>query len=496
MSVWEAGVRRSPRHRGRARGSNSNAKLRRIHSTNEVEETLREEEKERASQPDQPCHQHQDALLSSASGWTNYRGILNLCVVLLAMANTRLVLENLLKYGILIDPFKILSVFGAYDIYSWPNALLVMFSNIFILAAFIIEILLSKETLSEGLSKFLHFLNCAAILIFPVAVITQIKPNAIGAFVALGIYSILFLKLISYAMVNKWCRDKVQEERDVRKRPLNRRIRAKSEGGITMANGSIDTGSRFVQYPDNLNLADLYYFMLAPTLCYELNFPRSERIRKRFLIRRIIEMLFLAEVMLGLIQQWIVPTVANSMKPFSEMDFSRCLERIMKLAVPNHFIWLIFFYWYFHSCLNVVGEILRFGDRQFYRDWWNSETITYFWQNWNIPVHKWSHRHLYKPMLSYGFGKFTAKVVVFLVSAFFHEYLVSVPLQMWRCWAFFGMLSQVPLAYAVHWVNGFSPMYSNMCVWLSVIIGQPIAIMMYVHDYVLQNALEAGAATT
>ena len=34
---------------------------------------------------------------------------------------------------------------------------------------------------------------------------------------------------------------------------------------------------------------DLYYFLMAPTLCYELNFPRSKKIRVRFLLRRIAE---------------------------------------------------------------------------------------------------------------------------------------------------------------------------------------------------------------
>ena len=38
-----------------------------------------------------------------------------------------------------------------------------------------------------------------------------------------------------------------------------------------------------------LSVSDLYYFMVAPTLCYELNFPRNDRIRKRFLMRRIAE---------------------------------------------------------------------------------------------------------------------------------------------------------------------------------------------------------------
>ena len=38
--------------------------------------------------------------------------------------------------------------------------------------------------------------------------------------------------------------------------------------------------------------------------------------------------------------------------------------------VPNHIIWLIFFYTYFHSILNISGELLQFGDRVFYKDWW------------------------------------------------------------------------------------------------------------------------------
>lgn len=40
------------------------------------------------------------------------------------------------------------------------------------------------------------------------------------------------------------------------------------------------------------------------------------------------------------------------------------------LQVPNHFIWLIFFYWYFHSSMNFIAELMQFGDREFYRDWW------------------------------------------------------------------------------------------------------------------------------
>ncbi|KAJ8334067.1 hypothetical protein SKAU_G00397060 [Synaphobranchus kaupii] len=63
--------------------------------------------------------------------------------------------------------------------------------------------------------------------------------------------------------------------------------------------------------------------------------------------------------------------------------------------------------------MNFVAELMQFGDREFYRDWWNSETVTYFWSNWNIPVHKWCLRHFYKPMLKRGVRKWRAQIAVF-----------------------------------------------------------------------------------
>ena len=76
-----------------------------------------------------------------------------------------------------------------------------------------------------------------------------------------------------------------------------------------------------VQYPDNLSLKDIYFFWLAPTLCYELNFPRSGRIRKMFLLRRALEVLVGTNIALALAQQWIIPSVVNSLIPFSVIFF-------------------------------------------------------------------------------------------------------------------------------------------------------------------------------
>ena len=63
-------------------------------------------------------------------------------------------------------------------------------------------------------------------------------------------------------------------------------------------------------------------------------------------------------------------------------------------------------------------------------------------------------RHLYKPLLSRGYTTFKASFLVFLVSALLHEYLVSVPLRMFKYYAFLGMLLQVNFLFNKHIVQG------------------------------------------
>lgn len=40
-----------------------------------------------------------------------------------------------------------------------------------------------------------------------------------------------------------------------------------------------------VTYPNNLNPGDLLYFLFAPTLTYQLNFPRIKKRRRRLLVK-------------------------------------------------------------------------------------------------------------------------------------------------------------------------------------------------------------------
>lgn len=171
------------------------------------------------------------------------------------------------------------------------------------------------------------------------------------------------MKLWSYVQVNLWCRQSRQQSKgSLRRQSLSYSNLPKEKNKEHNSSEDIhDVGSQLVQYPDNLTLKDLYYFLCAPTLCYELNFPRTDRIRKRFLIKRIFEVVVGAQLILCIIQQYMIPSVKNSLIPFSNMDFTKASERLLKLAV-NHenilfIIYIIHFKFTFRFQITWLGFV-------------------------------------------------------------------------------------------------------------------------------------------
>lgn len=482
-------------------GEESKIRYRRAQSVTRAEEITTKEEKQRRSQPDKPCHRPRDSLFSWSSGFDNFTGLVNWGFLLLTIGGVRLCLENFIKYGIRIDPFQwYIVISGSNEGEGHPSLFLVMYSLVPILICLLIEKGLASEIILENSGMFAHVVNLIVLVLIPMVVI-HVKGNIfslIGATTICFWYSIIFLKLWSYVQVNMWCR---QSYKNTKSHKRSRRPSI-SIAQLQHSNGDIDHNHddtdkampKLVYYPNNLTFKDLIYFLCAPTLCYELNFPRTNRIRKRFLFKRILEVVIGVNVVMALFQQWMIPCVKNSLIPFSNMDIAKATERLLKLAIPNHLVWLCFFYLLFHSFLNLVGELLHFADRNFYCDWWNANNIDTFWRTWNMPVHKWCVRHLYIPIVEMGFSSAAASIIVFLISAFFHEYLVSIPLQTFKIWAFMGMMGQIPLSTISKFMERkCGPRWGNIVVWSSIILGQPLCIMMYYHDYVMTHHAEALA---
>lgn len=479
-------------------------RLRRTTSVGRAEDITQTEKRIRHSQPDHPIHKHGDSLLSWRAEFTEYGGFVNWGFTLLFLGGARLMLENIRKYGLLVDPpqwFYTLNggPFRFGDRY--PSLMVMLYLQVHAWAALAIEKLLSRSIIQDKFGLFLHIVNIILILLVPHIVVTYLEAvPLVGLTCICWCCVVLSLKLTSYAHVNLWCRQDTMGGSQ-RRRSLSY---SKSVESLYPAAASdrteVDSAApaptptrKLVHYPDNLNLFDLYYYLIAPTLCYELNFPRSDRLRIWFLVRRVLELIVGINMMVALFQQWIIPSVRNSLEPFSKMDVTHVTERLLKLAIPNHLLWIVSFYLIFHSYLNLIGELTQFGDRRFYLDWWNASDINTFWRTWNLPVHHFAMRHIYQPLLRHHFSRFSAAVAVFFLSAFLHEYLVAAPLRLLRVWAFLGMMAQIPLdTLTVYVRKRWSSRLGNVLVWLSLIIGQPLAIMMYYHDYIIEQQQQGG----
>jgi len=185
-------------------------------------------------------------------------------------------------------------------------------------------------------------------------------------------------------------------------------------------------------------------------------------------------------------EQYVVPAVRNSMEPLQQLEFIRLAERLMKLSIPSLYLWIIGFYALFHLWLNICAEVLRFGDRYFYGCWWNCTTMDEYWRIWNIPTHNWLVRHIVFPLARAGVPKIGANICVFVVSATFHELLVSVPVHAFRFWAFIGMMGNIPLIWFTRKFFHGSQI-GNIIFWISFcFLGQPLCILLYYNDYYMK----------
>ncbi|KAG7473212.1 hypothetical protein MATL_G00093310 [Megalops atlanticus] len=370
------------------------------------------------------CHRVRDSLLSSASRFTNYRGILNWIIILLVLTHAHLFLENFIQHGFLVDLRKVLDHVTKSD-YSCPSVYLLLGSNIFAVAALVVERSQDKGKLSPRAGCLLHVGNLVLMTLLPVAVV--LKPDTRistgGALLSVSIYTILAMKLYSYQETNRWYRQE----------------RNSGPGGGRGSEDGAETA-------DHLTLGDLYYFLLAPTLCYQKDFPRTPKIRIHFLFQRLLEMVILTQLLVGIVQQWIAPIFQRSDTSFTNMDFTARVERLVELVAPNHFLCLTLFFLLSHSSLNFSAELLRFGDRRFYGDWWNADNLKTFWRKWSVPLHRWSHRHVYTPLVRRRVPANQAELIAFLVSAGVCEYVVALPLRTCRLWVFLLMVAELLVA--------------------------------------------------
>lgn len=324
----------------------------------------------------------------------SFLGFRNLGIIVLIAGNLRLLIENIQKYGVLIcvrcHDFRRQDLHVGIVLYTLvPCCLLV---------AYLIELFAAYEARTQRLRDFnsrernangddhgskgesgnhkhqgkdssasptedqqarfnmtwyiiaaLHTLNITfALVVTSFVIYYYVNHPLIGTIVEMHAI-IVWLKTASYALTN----------RDLRHAYLH--PQAEEASAIPELYGSCP-------YPENVTLGNLGYFWWAPTLIYQPVYPRTEKIRWLFVLKRVGEVVGLCVVMWVLSAQYAAPTLQNSLKALKEWDVAAMIERTLKLSTISLVIWLTGFFALFQSFLNALAEITRFADRSFYDD--------------------------------------------------------------------------------------------------------------------------------
>ncbi|KAI4190146.1 MAG: hypothetical protein LQ348_003707 [Seirophora lacunosa] len=240
-----------------------------------------------------------------------------------------------------------------------------------------------------------------------------------------------------------------------------------------------------VTYPQNLTWSNYTDYILVPTLCYELEYPRTERTQYLELFWKTLAVFGCIFLLTITSEEFIVPVLhdasirLNSISSTSETLLIMS-ETISLLLFPFMVTFLLVFLVIFEYVLGAFAEITCFADRHFYSDWWNSCDWLEFSREWNIPVHHFLRRHVYgasRPYLSRNMST----LVTFLLSALGHELVLGCITKKLRGYGFLAQMLQLPIValQRTRWVKG-KRLFNNICFWISMILGLAGLCSLYV----------------
>ncbi|XP_055975897.1 sterol O-acyltransferase 2 [Sorex fumeus] len=233
---------------------------------------------------------------------------------------------------------------------------------------------------------------------------------------------------------------------------------------------------------DTPSFSSYLYFLFCPTLIYRENYPRTPRVRWNYVAKNFAQTLGCLLYACFILCRLCVPVFANmSREPFS----TRALVlSIMHATLPGLFILLLIFFAFLHCWLNAFAEMLRFGDRMFYRDWWNSTSFSNYYRTWNVVVHDWLYSYIYQDglWLLGGRARGAAKLGVFLVSAVVHEYIVCFVLGFFYPVMLVLFLGIGGLLNFMMHDRHTGPAW-NVVMWTLLFLGQGIQVSLYCQEW-------------
>ncbi|KAF8933985.1 MBOAT, membrane-bound O-acyltransferase family-domain-containing protein [Dissophora ornata] len=226
-------------------------------------------------------------------------------------------------------------------------------------------------------------------------------------------------------------------------------------------------------WPANVTAANFLDYLIVPTLIYELQYPRTTRIRPMYVFEKVVATLGTFTLLYLTTEHYIYPVVFDpTISP---------MRALVLLLIPFMTNYILIFYIIFECICNAFAELSRFADRNFYEDWWNSIGFDEWARKWNKPVHNFLLRHVYDSSIeAFHLSKANAAFATFFLSSCVHELVMMVVTRKVRLYLFSLQMFQLPLI----WMGNNKtireqPRLANAIFWLGMFCGPPLLGVAY-----------------
>lgn len=224
-------------------------------------------------------------------------------------------------------------------------------------------------------------------------------------------------------------------------------------------------------YPANINPSDYFHYLVAPVLVYQTNYSRNSHFRPDYFVKKAILFLVQFWSLYNLINDCIIPVLDQA----NELN---TIEVLSRLIFPVLICYLMVFFILFEQILNLFAEMVKFGDREFYLDWWNSTSFEEFNRKWNRPVHLFLYKHIYLECIyRRGWSEHWARAVTFVFSAACHEIVMISICRNVKPYLMGLMMVQIPLVIVQRLLK--KSMLGLYVFWGGMILGLPLLLTMY-----------------
>ncbi|KAK9458815.1 MBOAT, membrane-bound O-acyltransferase family-domain-containing protein [Lipomyces oligophaga] len=239
-----------------------------------------------------------------------------------------------------------------------------------------------------------------------------------------------------------------------------------------------------VTYPANVTFINFFWYMMFPTLVYEIEYPRTKRIDWTYVCEKVAAIFGVFFLMIMLAEQFFYPIVMRALSLRALPIFEKAkLYPLLLLDLICPFILMYLLTWYiiWEAILNAIAELARFADRRFYGPWWNSTSWDQFAREWNVPVHLFLLRHVYHSSISaFHVSKPTATIMTFLTSSVIHELAMFVIFKKFRGYLLALQMFQLPLVKLCN--TSFMRNHlklGSLMFWIGICTGPSIMCVLY-----------------